>query len=66
LDAVEQAYRLRGCTITHVDGITAECETFWLNLRESGTENVLRLNAEAVSSSILDMETRRLRRMLAY
>jgi phosphomannomutase len=66
LDAVERAYRLRGCTIARIDGITAECDTFWLNLRESGTENVLRLNAEAASLSILDLETRRLRRMLAH
>ena len=39
--------------IAHVDGLSVEYDDWWFNLRASNTENLLRLNLEAKSTSIL-------------
>lgn len=60
---IERAYRLRALS-THVDGLTVERDSFWFNLRPSGTESFLRLNMEAETPAILHAERARIRALL--
>jgi phosphomannomutase len=39
--------------ISYLDGITVEFPDFWFNIRASNTENLLRLNLEAVSKDLM-------------
>jgi phosphomannomutase len=41
-----------------LDGLTAEYEDWWFNVRPSNTEPLLRLNAEARTEALLDEKTR--------
>lgn len=41
-------------SIDHLDGLTIEYENWWLNLRASNTEPVIRLNIEASSAELLE------------
>ncbi len=38
---------------TEIDGVTFEWEDWWFNVRPSNTENVVRLNLEAVSEDVM-------------
>jgi len=47
-EAVEKAYADRdGVSLDHLDGLTADGDAWWFNLRPSNTEPLLRLNIEA-------------------
>ncbi len=46
MERVEQAFQGRGAA-DHVDGLTVAGEDWWLNVRPSNTEPLLRLNVEA-------------------
>ncbi|HVE63945.1 MAG TPA: phosphomannomutase/phosphoglucomutase [Mycobacteriales bacterium] len=53
--AVEAAYTGRdGIEIDHLDGLTVSAADWWLNLRPSNTEPLLRLNAEAVDVATME------------
>ncbi len=52
MDKVEKAFSDVG-QIQHIDGLSVECKDFWLNLRPSNTEPLLRLNAEATTKKQL-------------
>ncbi|MEK7649009.1 MAG: phosphomannomutase/phosphoglucomutase [Patescibacteria group bacterium] len=41
-------------TLSHLDGLTAEYDDWWFNLRTSNTENVVRLNLEAREPQLLE------------
>ena len=47
-------YEKRAESISWLDGLTLEFGDWWMNLRASNTEPLLRLNMEAVSESILN------------
>jgi phosphomannomutase len=52
LKEVEKRYAGSG-KIDHLDGLTIEFDTWWLSLRPSNTEPLLRLNIEATSEELL-------------
>ncbi|HPI32949.1 MAG TPA: phosphomannomutase/phosphoglucomutase, partial [candidate division Zixibacteria bacterium] len=43
-----------------IDGLTVAYDTFWFNLRPSNTEPLLRLNIEADSPRILEVQKAKL------
>lgn len=46
--------------IDHLDGLTAEFDNWWFNLRPSNTEPLLRLNVEADTPGLLQQKTQEL------
>ena len=48
------AQNFEGYEIDWLDGLTAKTADFWLNLRPSNTEPVMRLNIEAKDELILE------------
>lgn len=57
LDAINQAYSdKKPHRISNLDGISVYFEEFWFNVRASNTEPLLRLNMEANTKEILEIE----------
>jgi len=54
LDEVEAFYAARGAGIDHLDGVTVEMADWWLNVRPSNTEPLLRLNVEGDTRSLME------------
>jgi phosphomannomutase len=53
-EEVRKAFATRpGVTMDHLDGLTVNGDGWWFNLRPSGTEPLLRLNAEAADEATL-------------
>ncbi|HEY1323873.1 MAG TPA: phosphomannomutase/phosphoglucomutase, partial [Streptosporangiaceae bacterium] len=51
-EEVREAFASRpGVTMDHLDGLTVNGDGWWFNLRPSGTEPLLRLNAEAADEA---------------
>jgi phosphomannomutase len=42
--------------ISHLDGVSIDYDDYWFNVRPSNTENLLRLNLEAVSKEIMEQK----------
>ncbi len=62
LDKIENKYRGKASRISRLDGLTLEFNLqdggeYWINVRASNTENLLRLNVEAFSPEILKSVT---------
>ncbi len=57
LQQIEAHYSQQGAKIDHLDGVTIEFPDWWLNLRASNTEPLIRLNLEADTKPL--MEARR-------
>ncbi|MGV6813529.1 MAG: phosphomannomutase/phosphoglucomutase, partial [Phycisphaerales bacterium] len=56
LEQIMETYGDRG-DIDELDGVTVDCfdeEGWWMNIRKSNTEPLLRLNIEAKSQEVLD------------
>ena len=53
MDAVAEVFAGRG-TVDREDGLSVNADDWWLNLRASNTEPLLRLNVESVSQSVTD------------
>lgn len=47
IEKVRKHYEAKGFETDDLDGITIEADTWWVNLRPSNTEPLIRLNAEA-------------------
>ncbi|MEK7555593.1 MAG: hypothetical protein AAB516_02115, partial [Patescibacteria group bacterium] len=60
LEKIEKNYRKDALKISHTDGLTMEFEDWWLNIRLSNTELVIRLNIEAESKGVLQKEKKKL------
>jgi phosphomannomutase len=43
-----------GAQIDHLDGVTISCPLWWMNLRSSNTEPLLRLNVEADGQALME------------
>jgi phosphomannomutase len=54
LREVEAFYTSQGATIDHLDGVTVETPNWWLNVRPSNTEPLLRLNVEGDTKSLME------------
>lgn len=66
LEAVKDEYGDRG-EVDELDGVTVDCfaaEGWWVNIRKSNTEPLLRLNAEAKDAALLDRVVAELSPML--
>jgi phosphomannomutase len=50
---VEKHYAAQGADIDHLDGLTVGFDDWWLNLRASNTQPLLRLNVEAEDKGML-------------
>lgn len=64
LEKTEKFYRKHGAKLSKLDGLTVEFKDWWLSLRSSNTENLLRLNLEAKTKKILNQELKRIRRLI--
>jgi phosphomannomutase len=54
-DLVRDRFTARpGTTTDHLDGLTVSHDAWWLNIRPSNTEPLLRLNVEAVDADIME------------
>ena len=51
---VREFYKNKGFAVDDLDGISIEAESWWVNLRPSNTEPLIRLNAEAETPEKLD------------
>jgi phosphomannomutase len=51
---VEAFYAKQGARIDHLDGVTVEMTDWWLNVRSSNTEPLLRLNVEGDTKSLME------------
>ena len=61
---VEQYFKKKGFKISHLDGVRIEAKDFWLLVRPSNTEPLLRLSIEANNKKILNQELREVKRVL--
>lgn len=65
LKMIEQKYRRMAAKISHSDGLTMEFGTkWWFNVRPSNTENLLRLNVEAMNKKDLRSELQRMKALI--
>jgi len=53
MEQVEKELAGQGAEADHLDGVTCQFEDWWLNLRPSNTEPLLRLNMEAKNEKML-------------
>ncbi len=53
-----------GNSISHLDGVKVETENYWINLRPSNTEPLIRLTAEAKEKAILERLIRETKELL--
>jgi phosphomannomutase len=65
VDGVAALLRARGETVDRLDGLTAQYDTWWFNLRPSNTEPLLRLNVEASSKEELTQRIEEVRELIA-
>lgn len=54
LDQLKTAFAKKGCTLSTLDGVTAEGEAYWFNVRPSNTEPILRVRLEADTADLLE------------
>jgi phosphomannomutase len=62
--ALEERYAAQGAAIDHLDGVTIAFPTWWLNVRPSNTEPLLRLNLEADTKDEMEMRTAEVLRLI--
>ena len=54
ISVIESHYApMNGITVDHLDGLTIESAHWWINVRASNTEPLLRLNVEATTESLM-------------
>jgi len=56
IQAIRKAYIRRRPQVIEIDGLTLELKDFWMNVRPSADEDLLRLNLEARSEAVLQKE----------
>ena len=55
LKLVENTYKdVIGATVSHLDGIYIKFPNFWISVRESNTEPLIRVRLEAITQELLD------------
>jgi phosphomannomutase len=50
----EKKFRIGAKNVDHLDGITIEHDQYWMNVRPSNTESLLRLNLEAINKKVME------------
>lgn len=61
---IEKLYKNRVKKISHLDGVKMEFNDFWISVRPSNTEDLLRLNVEAKKKAVFDREFARIKKMM--
>lgn len=61
---VEKYYSGKAEKISRLDGLTMEANAWWLNLRPSNTEDLVRLNFEAKEKAVFEKELENLKSLL--
>lgn len=64
LDKIRENYKEN--ILDEIDGITAEFDNWWFNVRPSNTEPLLRLNIEAKEKKVLDEKVEELMGLIDY
>lgn len=65
LEKIRKIYGAKASKISKLDGLTLEFgNKFWINVRPSNTENLLRLNVEAKTKKILETELKKIRKVI--
>lgn len=65
LEKIRKIYGKHADKVSHLDGLTLEFgNDFWMNIRPSNTENLLRLNLEARTGKILETELKKIRKII--
>ena len=59
LKKIEERYQ-DAKNIFHLDGLSVEYENWWFNVRPSNTEDLLRLNLEAVTKELMEVKKKEL------
>jgi phosphomannomutase len=54
LAAIEKKYAPGAKEVLHLDGLSVEFDDWWMNIRPSNTEPVVRLNLEAKTKSVME------------
>lgn len=57
MEQIKQRYTPGAKNVSELDGITIEYDDYWFNVRPSNTENLLRLNLEAITPEICAAKT---------
>jgi len=64
LAKVERLFKKSAKKIIKMDGLTMEFSEWWFNLRLSNTENLIRLNLEAVDQKILKQKLKEIKKLV--
>lgn len=65
LKKIRKIYAKKASKVSGLDGLTLEFgNDYWMNIRPSNTENLLRLNLEAKTKKILEIELKKIRKVI--
>ena len=65
LEKIRKIHNAKASKISNLDGLTLEFGgDYWMNVRPSNTENLLRLNVEARTKKILETELKKIRKVI--
>ena len=64
LKMIEKTYSKQGAKISKIDGITAEFNDWWFNVRPSNTEDLLRLNLEANTKKLMEEKVKEIENII--
>jgi len=64
VEALKKYFKKLPCKISTLDGVKAEFDDFWVLVRPSNTEPLLRLMVEAKSKEILDKKTKEMKALI--
>jgi phosphomannomutase len=64
LEKIKNLYKDRAIRVSENDGLLMEFGDWWMSLRLSNSENLLRLNMEAVNEKILDFQYKKIKKIL--
>ena len=65
LKIIEKKYKRGAKKISHSDGLKMEFDNYWLNVRPSNTEPLLRLNIEAKTEKLLQAKLKELKKIIS-
>ena len=63
---VEQHYKRKAKKISHFYGLTIDLEDWWFILRESQTEEVIKLIVESISKGLLDKKIEEIKSLIKW
>jgi phosphomannomutase len=61
---IEQTFSPNSISVSHLDGVKIEHADWWLSVRKSNTEPLLRLCVEANSKELMEQKVAEVRRLI--